>query len=163
MMKGYAQFLTEAGEMDGLHLLPHQKQHMHNRKFHSLVTMHPRKFLELTTADDHHVDEIKQAAKSLHTYNEYSAAKEIHNPPNLKIGHDGKVTAHEGRHRAAALINAGHERMHVYLQAPFDGKKSDRDHGHADVPHTIHGQHGRGSVKKSELELHQDHVGKLNR
>jgi hypothetical protein len=160
-MKTYGEFVAEDGEMDGLHLLPHMKRSAKDNKMHALVTMHPAKFLTLTTKDQHHYDEIKQAAHSLHKYNELAAGKEILHAPHLRVGHDGQVKAHEGRHRAAALLNAGHDKMHVYLRAPLKEGKPERHHGFDDVPHKITGQGGRGFMTKDQMTLHQDYVAKL--
>lgn len=157
-MKTYAEYLLEEAEHDGLVLTKRMERNAVDSKMHVAVHMHPRKFLELTTSGPKHFDEIKQAAKSVHDYNSYEG---VNVAPHLKIDSEGKVWSHEGRHRAAALINAGHERMHVYLKVSPKEGKPERHHGWEDVPDRITGQQGTGTLKKSEMELHRDYVAKL--
>ncbi len=159
-MKTYREFKEEA-EHDGLRITDQMQKNAVDQKMHVAVHMHPRKFLELTTGGKPHFDEIKQSAKSLHDYNKHAEEGHVHVAPNLKIDSTGKIWSHEGRHRAAAMINAGHEKMHVFLKVSPKANKPERHHGWEDVPDRITGQAGFGEIKKSEMELHRDHVAKL--
>lgn len=157
-MKSFSEFLAEM-----LDLTADQKEVAVSNKMHALVHMHPRKFLELTTHDDEHVAEIKRAAQPVHAYNSHSASGSIRVAPFLRIDHRGKVMSHEGRHRAAALLNAGHDVMPVYLRHHGDpaSDKPDREHGFGDFPEKITGQ-VRGSASKShDMKLLKNRVGKI--
>lgn len=157
-MKTLEQFLSES-------LLTNREQEERavSNKMHALVHMHPRKFLELTTHDDQHASEIKGAAQSLHSYNEFTRNKRIQVAPFLHVSHTGKVIGHEGRHRAAALLNAGHEVMPVYLHHHGDpsSDKPHRDYKFGDFPEKIVGQR-RGTASKShDMRLVRDRVARV--
>ncbi|KKM81851.1 hypothetical protein LCGC14_1325710, partial [marine sediment metagenome] len=73
----------------------------------------------------------------------------------------GKITGHEGRHRAAALICAGVKEMPVSIRIiPTD--EHDKKYGHfkstydmkfEDLPEHIRGEYGRGIIDKKDLQL----------
>ena len=157
-MKTLRYFLAENLELTDL-----QRSNAKNGKMHALVRMHPKKFLELTTQDDEHTAEIKRSALPLHQYNKFSREKEILVAPFLRVDHRGKVTGHEGRHRAAALLNAGHDDMHVYLQVrDNDSRTPEREIGFGHVPKKVVGQFGRGELDKDrDVRLVHTKVGRV--
>jgi len=161
-MMNFKQFLEHVET--GLNLTDTHRESAVSNKMHSLVRMHPKDFLKLTTAHEGHYDEIKGAARSLGDYNKYSAEGSSLNAPHLGVNEKGKVVTHEGRHRAAALINAGHDSMHVYLKGPAQRDDvPERWHGHDDMHHTFSNQHGNGFKIKKPADVVQDHVAKLDR
>lgn len=162
-MKTFHEFIIEHADT-GLDLTDTHRESAKSNKMHSLVRMHPKDFLKLTTSNDDHYNEIKGAARSLSDYNKYAREGSNVNAPHLGMDHRGKVVSHEGRHRAAALVNAGHDTMHVYLKGPAQRDDiPERWHGHGDIHHTIHNQYGNGFKISKPEDVVQDHVAKLDR
>jgi len=108
-----------------------------------IVEMSPEEFLLMTTSSQSQRRDIMNNAKSLQDYNRWAKAGDdddfnkrinqgktsddddyvwgsIHMPwLTIKLsdgGKHGKVVGHEGRHRAAALINSGVDKIQVALQ-----------------------------------------------
>jgi hypothetical protein len=157
-LKTFKQFINEM-----LDINDQQREVAVSNKMHSLVHMHPRKFLELTTHDDQHMSEIKGAAQSLKAYNDHTRDRHIQVAPFLHIHHTGKVIGHEGRHRAAAVLNAGHDTMPVYLHHHGD-PNSDKPHRHykfGDFPEKITGQRRGTATKSHDMKLIKDRVAKI--
>jgi len=99
------------------------KRYRKNREVTHLFKMHPYDFLRLTTDDDEHIQEIRKKARSLQVYNDYDQITEylIENDLYLDIrlnkeGTVGKIFNHEGRHRSAAVLNAGEDEIEVSIK-----------------------------------------------
>jgi len=155
-MKTFKQFMEE------LEVNDFQMKVANSNKFHALVHMHPQKFLQMTTKDAAHMKQIMDDAQPLHKYNEYTRTGSTYNAPSLKIDKHPdlrgfhKVVSHEGRHRAAALLKAGHTTMPVFIKAPHHDGVPERQHGFEHVPEVIHGQVGKGVMLKSDMKLIKD-------
>ena len=112
-----------------------QKQVVNNEKGIGIYPMDPSDFLELsTTTSDFNV--IVLLAKPLEFYNDPKIQKDMNVHPFLQFDETGKVNGHEGRHRAAAVMNAGGNIFQVALY-PTPGH---RDHVLEDLPTTLTGQ-----------------------
>jgi len=108
-------------ERNPLTLTPTHQRQARGNKFNILVEMTPMEFLRLTTVDDAQIAEIIDTAKPLSTYNAAAAAETNIIPCFLTLdiaSGKAKVTGHEGRHRAGALLNAGEDGVGqpVYLR-----------------------------------------------
>ncbi len=112
---------------------------MRGNKSCGYVYMPPRDFLYLTSNDSYNKTLLDEAL-TLDEYNKYAKQGKNVIPPFLIIEcgdlatppmrhHSpsmsplGKVLGHEGRHRAAACINAGVSQMPVFLISAFFGMK----------------------------------------
>lgn len=135
---------------EALELTPLQMDSARDNKRQVLVHMKPEHFLHLTTSDDDQVSRIKAAAHALSDYNQWGREGETINSPFISIDREGNVLNHEGRHRAAAVMSAGHRTMPVHIKIR-DRSSDERKLGWEHVPDTLRGQFGRGEVKKSEL------------
>jgi hypothetical protein len=99
----------------------HMSEWMLDSKVSAVVTMDPEVFLNLTTNGSRHFDQIVRESQSLDEYNTYAAEGNTQIPPFLKIDIDsfdlslGKIVSHEGRHRAAALMQNGESVMPVAI------------------------------------------------
>lgn len=132
-------------------------------KQHVLVHMHPSHFLALTTTPEHGEDYFKSKALPLEKYNEYVRSGETLNSPFLTVDGKGKVVGHEGRHRAGALLNAGHDSMPVHIRLRGDNHPDvpDRDLGWEHMPDRLRSQYGTGgTVHKNQMTLIKDKVAK---
>lgn len=101
-----------------LALTPRMVHGAAQNKSQVLIELDPTKFLELTSTADFR-QEMKQFTKKLDVYNAAVKQGEILVMPFLVIKFDrnrGKVVGHEGRHRAAALLAHGENKMIVALQ-----------------------------------------------
>lgn len=93
--------------LDGLLLTDTHKEVARGNKAIGFVRMSPNRFLFLTTPSLRAQAEIREEAKPLEAYNEWSRVGETLNSPFLRIDREtGQVCGHEGRHRAAALDKA---------------------------------------------------------
>lgn len=133
---------------------------------HFIAEMDPKKFLELTTGDELSARAIMQDAQGIDDYNRYADEGSNILMPFLDVS-DEKVVGHEGRHRAASLINAGHDKMPVAFKIkPSADSELDQmvvqkygDFGwkygmtFEDMPNMIKGQYGRGTLLKSQLKV----------
>jgi len=89
---------------------------MLDSKVNAVVSMHPRDFIYITTPGFAYQKKIMDEAKDLEQYNQFIRGGETQIPPMLKVDiKTGHVVGHEGRHRAAALIKNGEDRMNVAL------------------------------------------------
>ena len=128
-------------------------------KFSFIATINPREFLKLTTSGNMPPDYFKEQCKTLDQYNQWAHEGESIIMPALWIKKE-KVVGHEGRHRAAALICAGHDKMPVavrlypqdeheekygYWEAPYEMK-------YEDMERAIHGEYGSGIVMRSAFK-----------
>lgn len=132
------------------------------------IIMRPEDFLLLTTQNAEERKQIFKDAQQLEVYNQYAKdRKNIHLPwldvsldgrLNKKRFNIGRILGQEGRHRAAALINAGISNMVVLLIARVEGypeykKASTPDGGRdtflevSDFPETVYGQFNNKPVK----------------
>ena len=106
-----------------LNITPMHLRQMKDNKTAGYIMMRPLDFLQLTTPGIREIDEIRAECKALKEYNEYAETGDNILPPWLDIEIDekdkrwvyGKIIGHEGRHRAAACINAGVTTMPVFL------------------------------------------------
>lgn len=92
------------------------------------ITMTPHDFLLLTTTNGDSLDSIRKSALTLEEYNKFARSGENILPPWLDVEVSdegrlpkGKVSGHEGRHRAAALMNQKRTKMQVFLVAQRNG------------------------------------------
>lgn len=92
--------------------------------------MHPLDLLELTTSSDAHMEEIaarrpdrKGTKLTLDDYNRFTEEGAANVPPLLRVDREsGRVKAHEGRHRAAALYREDRDAlMWVAVEVLEDG------------------------------------------
>lgn len=85
----------------------------------AVIWMKPSDFLKLTTThEDTRWNEsiTGRPVKELDVYNRFTESGEIHVMPFLQVDlATGRVEGHEGRHRAAAVMNAGGARMPVAI------------------------------------------------
>jgi hypothetical protein len=95
-----------------------------DKKGAAIVLMDPEVFLELTTADAAQVRAIRDAAKPIDTYLSPEVQKNLLLPPFLTIdpNRDNKIVSHEGRHRAAAVLNAGGKAFKVLIRTTEEGQ-----------------------------------------
>lgn len=138
-------------------ITPRMKQSARGNKWQVLVEMPAADFLELTTKDDEHLNQILQAAKPNYMYNRWAKAGDDDDyrkrinvgktkddedytwgsiiPPFLKIEivkNFGKVVGHEGRHRAASILKKNKDgKIKVYLK--INAPKEAIDHPKADI------------------------------
>lgn len=95
-----------------------------DKKGAAIVLMDPDIFLELTTADAAQVRAIRDAAKPIDTYLSPEVQKNLLLPPFITIdpNRDNKIVSHEGRHRAAAVVNAGGKAFKVLIRTAEEGQ-----------------------------------------
>lgn len=113
-------------------------------------------FLELTTNSRSDIIWLEDTAQPLEKYNYYARTGETLVMPMLQIDADkGKVTSHEGRHRAVALRKEGARKMPVALQ--IRGKsKSKYDYVLEDLGTGVRGQYGRGYMLTKALVVRKN-------
>ena len=119
-MKTFRYFLNEMSKPE-LMISDLQRQNAKDNVSQAIVHMHPNHFLQLTTGSSLAKEQIKRNAQPLENYNKYSGPggdSIVH--PFLRVQLDdkggGTVSGHEGRHRAAAVLNAGGNSMPVAIQ-----------------------------------------------
>lgn len=138
-----------------------------------LVKIAAKNFLKLTTRNEEVVQDIMSKCKTTDEYNEYAAKGENIIMPFLQI-EDDKVTGHEGRHRAAALLcddpNAVMT-MAIKYRITDQNKKEELNDKYGpfkreylvdfeDLPNEIYGQHGRGMINKNQDLEYVKHLHK---
>lgn len=81
----------------------------------AIITMHPKDFLTLTTHDENEYWRIMEDTRGLDFYNsdEINSGMIVH--PFLILDGEGVILGHEGRHRAAAVIQNGEKKFDVAL------------------------------------------------
>jgi hypothetical protein len=97
--------------------------------------IHPMEFLKLTTNHPSQIKEIIFQARSMSEYNKHLETTPDA-PPYLLIGPNGQIYGHEGRHRAASILNAGEYEIEIALIAK-EGKYSHEQFGrrwHRELP-----------------------------
>ena len=108
------------------------------------AAMDPEVFLRLTTRDAAEADKIVAEAKPLEFYNQLSETRQILVAPLLRVDVDsGVVEAHEGRHRAAAVLKNGEDVMEVGITLCRD-RSGNRRFSVEDCPPFIRGQFKNG-------------------
>lgn len=129
-------------------------------KMHMIVLMNPQSFIKLTTSDNTTQEMIVKRCRSVEDYNQWADEGETIIMPALWVK-DGTVVGHEGRHRAGALICAGHEEMPVSIRL-YPDKEHQEKYGYwdaeyqmrsEDMPEALHGQYGKGIVLKSDINV----------
>jgi hypothetical protein len=120
----------------GLIVTEDQKRQMQKLKACGFVLFDPYEYLVLTTENAVERIRIKEEARRLEKsellelYNDQTRFGAISIPPYLCIECEGspkgKVLGHDGRHRAAACIEAKVQQMPVFLIAMYHGISYDR-------------------------------------
>lgn len=139
-------------EENPLTMSPNGAAWARDNKAQVLVEMDPRDFLVLTTNSKDHARQISDEARTLEAYNAHIAVNYTIPPflmVDLNVRGEGwaGVVSHEGRHRAAAVINNGEYTMPVYLRL----REDDSDPyalSWKDLPDTIYGQFGVGHINR---------------
>ena len=98
------------------------------------VVMPAKDFLYLLSVDRFYdgrewwgtMEDFQEDAAELDAYNQGTTEGKIRVAPFLKINSEGRVVGHEGRHRAAALMNAEGEDAKMIVAIRYTGKKDDR-------------------------------------
>ena len=163
-------------EVAQLKITPQHLRQARGNANHCVVGMDPAKFLELTTDSSVTLNDIKNTCKTVDDYNRWAEEGSNILMPFLWIeflddprgtyepGGAGRITGHEGRHRAAALMCAGGKEIPVSIRLKpiqrhhdkygvWDSKYNMR---FEDVPKYIFGQFGRGLALKSDLRVIHD-------
>lgn len=110
--------LTIVHASQGLIVTPRHREVAKDNKAIGILMMDPREFLSLTVDRDVDVwlEKEKNNTYSLEQYNEWARTGKNIVMPFLDVKrHEGKVIEHEGRHRAAACINAHVDLMPVAI------------------------------------------------
>ena len=105
---------------------------MKSNKSIGMIQLPPLDFLKLTTPNDERIEEIVDESSTLAQYNEWAKERVSLLSPWLDISCDdqnqaekfqrlGKISGHEGRHRAAACLKYKCKWMPVALFAQFYG------------------------------------------
>jgi len=81
----------------------------------------PMEFLLLTVENERELEGIINRAGEVEDYNSPEYQKDYAVHPFLSIDSDGNIDGHEGRHRAAALLNDGEEVYRIVLVARESG------------------------------------------
>jgi hypothetical protein len=121
-----------------------------NPDYATVIHMHPKDFLSVARNGDN--PDKKKTVDSLMASN--TKFSEI---PELHFKHDGeghaRVSGHEGRHRARALLAANVSSMPVILKQSYNGGDVApvkwKSHFDGEFPHTLHGE--RGPDKETSL------------
>jgi len=103
----------------------HEQVDYHTDDVDEFVMMPAIDFLALTVPYDGYpsVEDLQDEAEPLDFYNRLSEEGKISIAPFLRI-RDGQVTGHEGRHRAAALMNAEGQDAKMLVAIVQRGKSS---------------------------------------
>lgn len=120
-------------------------------KMHLIVMMNPTDFLYLTTQDDATMNQVARLARPLSDYNQFAEEQTCVVMPFLYIDKQGKVTGHEGRHRAAALIESGTHELSVSIRLD-----EDLDATSEYLPYVLHGEFGRGVISTAQFKIVND-------
>ena len=145
-----------------LRITPEHLRQARASKFQMVVQFPVMDFLYLTTANDKDIEDIMSTAQPTLVYNRAAKSGENILMPLLIVDQDAeKIVAHEGRHRAAALLKKGAKSMPVAIKLR-PGKALDAKYPeeydpiykakYEDLPKFIHGQFGRGVISSSELK-----------
>jgi len=97
-------------------ITPYQRNDLETgREGFAVYKIHPQEFLNLT-ANESFKPTIHSQARP-HDFYENLKAKDEVGAPYLATDPDGNILGHEGRHRAAAALKAGHDSMDIGLVA----------------------------------------------
>jgi len=97
-------------------ITPYQRNDLETgREGFAVYKIHPQEFLNLT-ANESFKPTIHSQARP-HDFYENLKAKDEVGAPYLATDPDGNIIGHEGRHRAAAALKAGHDSMDIGLVA----------------------------------------------
>ena len=129
-MRNFIDIINENIEADGLtedmklKMLPDQVRNARGLYAAFIISIQPRDFIELTTHDTKEFQHIysRKFPLSPEEYKEHMAGLSIENDegsyqmPFLNVDFpSGKITGHEGRHRAAMLDKNGGKSMPVFI------------------------------------------------
>lgn len=81
----------------------------------------PLEFLRLTAESPEHFHRLLKEAKPMEFYNSPEVQKELIVHPFIAVDDQGKIDAHEGRHRAASTYNAGEKTYRIAVVAEERG------------------------------------------
>lgn len=132
---------------------------------HFVVEFPVKEFLLMSTENEKSLETIQKQCRTIDDYNRWAEEGETILMPFLSVDADsGKITGHEGRHRATAIMCSGAKTMPVSIRLiPNEAMKEKYGVFEAkyaglfeDLPDTIVGQFGRGSISKSNLNLLKD-------
>ncbi len=121
------------GEEDDILLRPNERQQAHliDEKHNWLADIDPMLFLDMTTFDAKHIQEILDTAQPLNVYKSDKAQDNMIVHPSLTIDKEtGQIEGHEGRHRAAAVYLAGGKYYRIGLKL----RSESRNHGISAMP-----------------------------
>lgn len=117
----------------GLKLIKENYRQAKGNKHAGTLVIDPNDFLILTTRTNKGIAEIMEEAKTLEEYNKFAKNGETILMPWLEVSMDGRdlynerdikvgqIIGHEGRHRAAALIKAGVNKMPISVRLYVKG------------------------------------------
>jgi len=136
-MKHLVKALTKITADKELKINDHQKRTVVDEKGIGIYPMTPIDFLRLSTPNQAFIKDLMAASKDLDFYNSPEVQKGMYVHPFIEFDNNtGKVTAHEGRNRAAAVIKAGGS---VFLVALFP-RPGHREHVKSELPTTLLGE-----------------------
>ncbi|MFA6135543.1 MAG: hypothetical protein WC869_16135 [Phycisphaerae bacterium] len=117
---------AEARQASKLLLTDEHVRQARGNKAVAIIWMSPQDFLSLTTTlnDTRWAKQVSdRAVQPLEKYNAYAAEGETIIMPRLDVElGTGNVTGHEGRHRAAAVMNAGGDMLPVSIHLRDPGQ-----------------------------------------
>lgn len=154
--------------MTNLLITQHMKEKARVNKACCLVEMFCNHFIYLTTENAERW-KVAEAAETypLDQYNDWVRRGDCDTIPFLEVDiHTGKVRGHEGRHRALALLLAGHRKMTVaiYLKDGYSFTYHKWDHAtdtkryltSADVPRVLIGQYAPVRLQLDNADFKED-------
>lgn len=113
-----------------------------NPEYDTVIHMHPKDFLSV--ARNGHCEKKQKTVDDL-----VSSKTKFNEIPELRFTHNGmgdaRVTGHEGRHRAKALLAAGITKMPVVFRQRYNEDVPPinwKSHFEGDFPHTLNGEKG---------------------
>lgn len=168
-----------------LRTTPRQLQQARDQKTQMIALIPPLDFLKLTTMAADNYD-FRDQAQPIRNYNSYAKSGSSSVLPFIMVdlakNGSGRVRAHEGRHRAGAILNAGGEWMRIGIQLrSYEGYESEfaradlARHGHhtsnieyqlsqADLPEWIRSQYDPHMVSTASWRIEQgDYLAKYRR
>lgn len=128
-----------------------QTEEFRRFKINFIAVMDPLDYLYLTTSSPKHIQQFIDDARPLTQYNEFTAKGLTLYPPFLEVDvHTGKIIAHNGRHRAGALIRAEDYEMKVGFKLVQDDGGY-RQFTILDCPPTLTSQYSRKRVRTADV------------
>jgi hypothetical protein len=111
-------------------------------EYTKVIHMHPKDFLYVSR--NGHNEEKQKVVEQL-----IASKTKFNEIPELYFTHNGagdaRVTGHEGRHRAKALLAAGATKMPVIFRSVATGEPTRinwKSHFEGEFPHTLNGERG---------------------